>query len=234
MIKLLKLFVFNKIAAALFIKITLKSHSISYKLAAKFSTILNDGVHPKHDIIKYTDWFVENLGCDEVIIDIGCNAGAMVEIMSSKSKFVYGIEIEPNLLRQAKQNCQKTNNEFICADATTYEYSQCKPIDIITLSNVLEHIKDRDAFLKKIIEKVPWKDRSSKKLLIRVPMLDREWITVYKKDIGVEYRLDNTHFTEYTFEQFLEEMRLAEIDVIDHHVVFGELYAVCRAFVKVN
>ena len=33
------------------------------------------------------------------------------------------------------------------------------------------------------------------KFLIRVPMIDREWISVYKKQLGLEW--DNTRFIEY-------------------------------------
>jgi hypothetical protein len=59
-------------------------------------------------------------------------------------------------------------------------------------------------------------------------MIDRDWITLYKREIGIEYRLDPTHFTEYTFEQLKEELREADIEIISHHVRFGEIYAVCR------
>jgi hypothetical protein len=44
------------------------------------------------------------------------------------------------------------------------------------------------------------------KLLIRVPVIDRDWIVVIKKELGLEYRLENTHFTEYTFKEFLQEL----------------------------
>ena len=60
-------------------------------------------------------------------------------------------------------------------------------------------------------------------------MIDREWIAVYKKDLGLEYRLDATHFTEYTYEQLKDELNQAGIEILSNHVKFGEIYAVCEA-----
>ena len=60
-------------------------------------------------------------------------------------------------------------------------------------------------------------------------MVDRDWITIYKKQIGVEYRLDRTHYTEYTYLQFEDELNKSDIEIISYHVRFGELYAACKA-----
>lgn len=84
-------------------------------------------------------------------------------------RLIYGIEIEEKHIVEAKKKRQKKNIEFICADATTYDYSSLKAIDC-----VLEHIEYRVEFLQKLIQQIKWNDK--KRLLIRVPMLDREWI----------------------------------------------------------
>ena len=60
-------------------------------------------------------------------------------------------------------------------------------------------------------------------------MVDRDWITIYKKQIGAEYRLDNTHYIEYTYQQFKDELNKSNIEILSHYVQFGELYAVCKA-----
>ena len=100
---------------------------------------------------------------------------------------------------------------------------------ITSLSNVLEHIENRIDFLRKLIRQIPWQDAANKRLLIRVPMIDRDWITVYKKELGIDYRLDSTHYTEYTYAQFEQELKDAGVQVLDQHVRFGEIYAVCKA-----
>jgi len=121
------------------------------------------------------------------------------------------------------------NLTFIFGDATNYNYEALEPITVVTLSNVLEHIEHRVEFLTKIINQVKWKDDMNKRLLIRVPMLDRDWISVYKKNMGVEWRLDKTHFTEYTMDSFENEMKKAHIKILEISVKFGEVYAVCEA-----
>jgi hypothetical protein len=119
------------------------------------------------------------------------------------------------------------NVEFILGDATSYNCSNIKRISVVTLSNVLEHIEYRIEFLNRIIENLSWIDEKNRRLLIRVPMMDRDWITIYKKNMGVEWRLDLTHYTEFTMNSFLEEMCKAGIIVLESEVKFGEIYAVC-------
>jgi len=212
-----------------FLVLVLRLHSTCYKLAGIIAIQLNKGVHPKHNIMRYKEWFLVNIKNNYIVLDVGCNTGMMPEVMSQKAKFVYGIEIEKKHVEVAKNIRKKDNIEYICADATTYDYSECMPIDIVTLSNVLEHIEHRVDFLKKLIKKITWENKDNKQLLIRVPMIDREWITIYKKELGIEYRLDSTHFTEYTFEQFEDELNKGGVEVLSHHIRFGEIYAVCRA-----
>jgi SAM-dependent methyltransferase len=216
-----------KLFSKLFIKPILKLHGACYKLASNMAIQLNDGIHPKHKIMKYKEWFLHNINDAAVVLDIGCNTGMMPKVMSAKAKFVYGIEIEKKHIEIARIQSQQKNIEFICADALSYDYSKCMPIDVITLSNVLEHIDDRVNFLKTLIKKIRWKD--TKVLLIRVPMIDRDWITVYKKEIGLDFKLDRTHFVEYTFVSFQDELNRSEIEIVSYEIKFGEIYAICKA-----
>ncbi len=225
--KSLRMILKNKIMAKILQNFILNLHTKTYALSGSLASVLNEGIHPKHRIMKYKEWFLDNIQKDWVVLDVGCNTGMMPEVMSNKASFVYGIEIEEKHIIEAKKKRQKENIKFICANATTYDYSPLKPIDCVTLSNVLEHIEHRVDFLKKLINQIKWKDK--KRLLVRVPMIDREWIVVYKKELGLEYRLDNTHYTEYTHEQLKEELLQAKVIIISYHVKFGEIYAVCEA-----
>jgi SAM-dependent methyltransferase len=219
-----------KFVSNILLRPILRIHTLSYKLSGFLAETVNDGIHPKHQITKYKEWFLDNILEHWVVLDVGCNTGLMPEVMSQKATFVYGIEIEEKHIEVAKNLRQKDNIEYICADATTYDYSECTPVDIVTLSNVLEHIEYRVDFLKKLIKQIVWKDKDNKQLLIRVPMIDREWIAIYKKELGMEYRLDNTHFVEYTYERFKNELMQSGIEILSYHVKFGEIYAVCKAF----
>jgi len=227
--KTIKKIFINKFVAKILMNSILKLHNLTYKLAAIFSSILNNNVHPKHDIINYKQWFYENVSSDDIIVDIGCNTGSMVSILAEKVRYVYGIEINENHYNEARLKIQKPNVEFFCFDATTYDYSECIDITVVTLSNVLEHIENRVDFLKNIIKQIPWDRGLQKKILIRVPMVDRDWITIYKKQMGIECRLDKTHYTEYTYLQFKDELNKSNIEILSHHIQYGELYAVCKA-----
>jgi len=217
----------------LLIRSILKLHSFCYTIAGSMAVQLENGVHPKHRIIRYKEWFLDNINKDDVVLDVGCNTGMMPEFLSQKAAFIYGIEIERKLIAEAKIKRQKDNIEFIGADATAYDYTQCSPISCVTLSNVLEHIEHRVDFIKKLIKQVSWQDEANKKLLIRVPMIDREWITVYKKELGIDYRLDSTHYTEYTYTQFEQELTQSGIEILSYHIRFGEIYAICNAGEKI-
>jgi len=57
--------------------------------------------------------------------------------------------------------------------------------------------------------------------------VEREWLAPYKRELGVEYRLDPTHFIEYTLEGFREEIEGAELKIASFEVRYGEIWSVC-------
>lgn len=228
--EIIKRIILNKTVARWLIKPILRLHNQCYKWAARFATVLNDGVHPKHHILKYKEWFLENIEPGWTVIDIGCNTGALSSLLAKKAAFVYGIELSEKHIAAAKAQCTANNTEYICADATVYNYDSHQPVDCVILSNLLEHIEHRVDFLKKIIRQVKWADENHRRFLIRVPTIEREWIVLYKKEFGVDYRLDLSHHIEYTLEQFREELTQAKIGIKQVDIRFGEIYAVCEAF----
>jgi len=226
--KILKQIIINRFLAKLLIKPLLYAHSFSYKWSGIYAGVLNDGVHPKHNIMKYKEWFLDQIQDGWTVLDIGCNTGMMSILLAEKASFVYGIEINESNLKTAIENNNKPNIKYLCADATSYDYSTCKPIDCVIMSNVLEHIENRVDFLRKLLNQVKWNDDSKKRFLIRLPMINREWIVLYKKSLNIDYRLDPGHYTEYTFEQLTNELHDAGIKIIKHEIRFGEIYAVCE------
>lgn len=227
--KVIKRIIFSKTLAKLLIRPILRCHSRCYSLAGRYTTILNDGVHPKHYIMKYKEWFLDYIEREWTVLDMGCSTGMMPFVLAEKAALVYGIEINEKNVAVAKTQHAKPNIEYICADATTYNYDWCQPIDCVTMSNVLEHIEHRVDFLRKLVHQLKWADESHKRFLFRVPTIDREWIVLYKKELGLDYRLDHTHYIEYTLEQFKEELKQAGIVTKQVDIRFGEIYAACEA-----
>jgi len=221
--------ILSKTVAKRIIRPILWCHSQCYKWAGRYAVILDDGVHPKHRLTKYKEWFVDHIERGWTILDVGCDTGAMPELFAQKAAFVYGIEINKDRVAAAKAECSRPNIDYICADAITYNYDLSRPIDCITMSNVLEHIEHRVEFLRRLACVVKWADENNKRFLFRVPAIDREWIVLYKKELGVDYRLDPTHHVEYTLEHFEQELNQAGLAIRKVKACFGEIYAVCQA-----
>ena len=177
----------------------------------------NNGVHPKHRILNYHQFFVDHIEPTDSILDVGCAHGNNAYDVASKAKEVIGIDIEQKYIDVAKKKFAKDNVTYIVGDATTYQFG--KKFDKVILSNVLEHIEHRVEFLQKLH---PLTDV----ILFRVPLLTRDWLPVYKKERGVEYRLDLTHFTEYSLEQAKNELSTGGWKFAEYSINFGEIWGV--------
>lgn len=181
--------------------------------------MLEKGIHPKHRLMRYHDFFLNNINPGDTVLDIGCGNGYNTYKIAGKAKSVVGIDIDEDNIRLARRNFKKDNIEYIRGDATSYNFN--KKFDVIILSNVLEHIEDRIKFLKKV-------RNLGKKILIRVPLFDRSWLVLFKKEFDVEYRLDSTHYIEYTVKSFLDELKDSGIEDVSYSVHFGEIWAVAN------
>jgi len=200
------------------IRYILKFHNLFYGLAGLISQKLEpDKLHPKHRILDYHKWFIDNIRPEWSVLDMGCGNGALTAAISRHCRKALGVDISKKNISQAEK---RSNAEFICADVREFPFD--KSFDAIILSNVLEHIEDRTEFLKKL-------SKISSRLLIRVPMLKRDWITLYKKELGVEYRLDKTHFIEYTLEDLIKELKMAGFELEYYRIKYGEIYGVAKA-----
>lgn len=209
----------KKKVIAWLLKLFLGLDNYCYKLISKLAILENNGIHPKHRIMNYHQFFVDNIEKGDRILDVGCGNGAVAYDLSRKAESVLGIDINEENINYAKKHYQSDNSNFIIGDATKYQFK--RSFDIIVLSNVLEHIKNRTIFLQKIKKLAP-------KILIRVPMIDRDWLVLYKKEKGVEYKLDKTHFIEYTEKTFREEIEKANLKIINYSIQFGEIWAILK------
>ncbi len=229
MIKSLVLrFLLNKQIAPAALRWVMKLHNVLYELSGSLAIVVNGGRHPKHRLLRYQEWFRDHIESGWVVIDVGSNTGSMAALLAGKARHVYGIEIVPGLAELARRNHIAENLEFLTGDATAFEYSECQPVDCVTLSNVLEHIRERSAFVAKLRQRLPWRNPEQCNFLIRVPTIERDWLAPYKKEMGVEYRLDRTHEIEHTRDAFLEEISAAGLQVESFDVRFGEFYVVCK------
>ncbi len=181
------------------------------------------GIHPKHSLTKYHDFFIENILNGENVLDIGCGYGAVatsVALKKDKSKII-GIDYDENKLSQAIENNKLKNLKFVSLDAT--KNIPKGKWDVIILSNVLEHISKRVLFLKKVVQ-----NSKCRKILIRVPCFERDWEVPMRKKLKINFYSDNDHKIEHTIQQFLDEMIEVGINVTETKTTWGEIWAVCK------
>ncbi len=214
------------------LKFLLRLDNLLYKLITLSSLEVNNGKHPKHEIIKYENWFLDNIEKNQIVLDIGSNLGKMAYLICKKAKHSFGIELNRQSVEKAIQKYDEPNLEFFHSDAMTFDYSKLGKVSVVTMSNVLEHIEERIKLIKKIVTEIDWDTQP--KFLIRVPMIDREWISVYKKQLGIEWRLDNTHFIEYELNSFKEEIATSNLEISSYEIKYGELFAVCRGTYEID
>lgn len=217
---LFKSFLQNPLIAKSLTRLMLRVNNFSYRMAGYLSQFSEpDWIHPKHRLMNYHKFFLDNIESNELVLDIGCGNGLVARDIAMKAKEVTAIDINERHIKEAAINCSAIKDgrlKFIHGDATNYDFKDS--FNKIILSNILEHIEDRIGFLNKIKGLAPV-------LLIRVPMINRDWITLYKKELCLEYRLDNSHFIEYTLESFIDELAVANLVIDSYSIQFGEIWA---------
>jgi SAM-dependent methyltransferase len=178
-----------------------------------------DGVHVKHRLMRYHDFFVDRIRAGERVLDIGCGYGAVAHSVASRTgAHVTGLDMEPANVAKARRLFQHERLVFVEGEAPRTVPDG--PFDVIVLSNVLEHIEHRRDFLREVQARL-----SPSRWLIRVPMFNRDWRPSLRRELGLHAYGDPTHFTEYTRESF--EKELADADFVVRHlqVNWGEIWA---------
>jgi 2-polyprenyl-3-methyl-5-hydroxy-6-metoxy-1,4-benzoquinol methylase len=177
-----------------------------------------DGVHVKHRLMRYHDFFVKRLQRGEQVLDVGCGYGAVAWSMATRAgAIVTAIDLSDENIKKALRLYQHSNITFIAGDAL--KCLPLRPFDTVVVSNVLEHIEHRVEFVKMVQETV-----HPRRWLIRVPMVNRHWLVSMRKELDMFYFSDRTHFTEYTFESLEEELRTSGLVITHQEFNWGEIW----------
>ncbi len=197
-----------------------------YPLHGHAAICAEGGLHPKHRLMAYHDFFCSRVGSGERVLDLGSGVGALAVAMGRRcGARVTGIDWdERNVERSralAREHAVDHLVRFEVGDITRVEPQAC---DTIVLSNVLEHLRERAGLLAR------WRRASGcSRFLIRVPMYQRDWRVPYKRELGVEWRLDETHETEYLEEELRSELSEASLEVCDWITRWGEFWVEARS-----
>jgi len=186
------------------------------------------GVHPKHGLMRYHDFFVERVTAGERVLDLGCGYAQVARSIALRAGAdVTGMDWSEVNLAQALTMIEREGlgervhvvRGDITRDRATARDGSPR-FDVVILSNVLEHLRDRPSLLARCVE---W--YSPRAVLIRVPAFDRSWQTAWKRELGVDWRCDDTHETEYTEASLRAELDEAGLRVDELVARWGEYWA---------
>jgi len=197
-----------------------------YHMQGRAALEAEGGMHPKHRVMRYHDFFVDRIRRGERVIDLGCGVGALAASIADRSGAkVTGMDwMAANLDKARALAAERGLSDrlnYVQGDITS-ERAPGK-FDVVVLSNVLEHITDRVERLR------IWREwYTPSRMLIRVPAFDREWRVPWKRELGVEWRLDVTHETEYTQAELETELRRAGLVPAEWVVRWGEYWVASK------
>ena len=200
----------------------LQAHGDSLAAVDRGAIDYDDGVHAKHRLTRYHDFFVERIRAGERVLDVGCHKGELAhDIAKRTGATVIGLDLSPWALQFARTRFAHPRVTYVEGDALTYEPDD--PVDVVVLSNVLEHIDRRVEFLRGLRERM-----GATRLLVRVPVLERDWTVPLRRELGLPHFSDPDHEVEYDPELLGREVGAAGWELHEPRLVWGEIWAEAR------
>jgi SAM-dependent methyltransferase len=177
------------------------------------------GVHTKHRHLRYHDFFVARIRPEDRVLDVGCGIGAVAHDVAERSgATLVAIDLDARNIARARQEHAHPRVTYVVGDILRGLPGDT--FDVVIISNVLEHLVERAATLRRVAQVA-----GAKRILIRVPLFERDWRVPLKQELGIEWRLDADHQTEYSVEQFRAEVTEAGLAVKHLEVRWGEIWA---------
>lgn len=182
-----------------------------------------EGVHIKHEVMDgIHSFFYDRIEKNAKVLDLGCGYGALAHAIAVHSDAnVLAIDFDAKQIEFGKQRFDHPNIEFVVGDVFK-DIPDRSSFDVVVLSSVLEHLKNRPDFLKDLIVRF-----KPKKFLIRVPTFERTLHAALKKELGLFPYTDDTHELEYSKDIFYDEMKQAGLNVTHFEIRWADIWAEC-------
>ena len=181
---------------------------------------LDGGVHAKHRLTRYHDFFVERVRPGERVLDVGTGKGELAYDLAARGANVVALDLNPSYLAFARERFRHPSLTFVEGDALGELPSG--PFDVVVLSNVLEHLEPRVELLRRL------PGLGASRILVRVPARDRHWHVPLREELELESFSDPTHAVEYDLASLLAELREAGLVATEVQSHWGELWAEAR------
>jgi 2-polyprenyl-3-methyl-5-hydroxy-6-metoxy-1,4-benzoquinol methylase len=182
-----------------------------------------DGVHIKHEVMDgIHSFFYERIEKHASVLDLGCGYGALAHSIAVHSDArILAIDFDAGQIEFGKKRFNHPNIQFVVGDVFK-DIPKGGVFDVIVLSSVLEHLKNRPEFLKDLTARF-----NPKKFLIRVPTFERNLHAALKKELGLFPYTDDTHELEYSKDNFYDEMNQAGLEVKHLQIRWADIWAEC-------
>lgn len=200
------------------LRLVLDLHSFLEVLAGKLSVRAGNGIHSKHRHMRYHEFFIAHIPYGSGVIDIGCGNGYLAnKVAQACNSRILAIDLDKDKIALAERLHSHPLVTYACADA--YSLQDCGDFETVILSNVLEHLTGRPEFLTGLVGHY-----HPRQMLIRVPSRERDWMVPLKMELGLEWRCDPTHETEYTIESLTSELSSAGLTIEQMECRWGEIW----------
>ncbi len=204
------------------------SHDDTYRAVDQAAIRYDGGIHVKHRLTGYHDFFVERVNAGDRVLDIGSGKGELAyDLVATAGATVVGVDHDPNHLAFARQRFSHPNLQFLEADVL--ESIPEGHFDVIVLSNVLEHLHGRPEFLRGVV-----RSATPDRLLFRVPVYERDWTVPLRDEVGLLGYWDSDHKIEYVPDTFIAELAGAGLEVSELFLRWGEVWSVARPAVQLR
>jgi SAM-dependent methyltransferase len=180
------------------------------------------GVHAKHRLTGYHDFFVERIAPGERVLDVGSGKGELAHDLALRAGAdVTGIDVKIPSLAFARKRFRHERVRFL--ERNALDGLPEGPFDVVVLSNVIEHLEPRVDLLRRIA-----RDLHPRRILIRVPAEDRHWHVPLRRELGLPWFSDPSHVVEYDWTRLLAELEEAGLEPVEVQTRWGELWAEAR------
>ncbi len=182
----------------------------------------DDGIHPKHRLTRYHDFFVDRVKPGDTVLDIGSGKGELAyDLVTRSGASVVGIDHDPSHVAFARSHFVHERLDF--REGDVLDGLPSGRFDVVVMSNVLEHLAARVAFLLDVVTSA-----DPDRLLLRVPVHHRDWTVALKAEVGLPSYWDRDHDIEYDEHLFRKELGEAGLDVTELILAWGEIWAVAE------
>jgi len=169
-----------------------------------------------HPVRMYTRKFLlDKISNEDIVLDLGCHDGVMSNYLSSKAKYVVGVDNNCSAINLAKSRYVQNNIDFICQDAYEYLNKTDRQFSVLILSHILEHLDNPISFINRYKDFFEY-------IYIELPDFDKSYLNHYRNDLSMSLiYTDEDHVSEFDRMELMSIINSCNLDVMESSQIFG-------------